>query len=684
MTGSVATRQAPFAGSDSPVSRFAARGSSMLRSIESGTRHSAGQMPEPNEQPAPQRKQATIVFADLSGFTAMSEDMDPEQVRDVVNRYFESLSAAVNRYQGTVDKYIGDSVMAVFGVPATRENDCERACCAALDMQQAVRDLAAKFTGANASPPELHIGINTGLVVAGGMGSAGNSQYTVVGDAVNLASRLCHEAENGQIAIGESTWELVRHNFDCSAAELRSIKGKSDKIPVYFLQSRSLKPSNKRQFQVRMVGRAAEMALARDLMSGACAGRRSLLYVTGDAGIGKSRLSSEMSEWASQNGMRVLTASAEPLDTIQAYSLWRQLLERLGGARPANASHDAALRATAGLASHEFELLSEARRFDAIVLAWKDLLQSLQSERPLLLTLDDLQWADAQSLQLLDQMVEVAPTLAILICAQARPEFQHTWQSRADYHAIVLRPLSPEDSAELVRAALGDKDLAGGVSSQADVMGRADGNPFYLTELARAADRLGDGKLPPTIEGLIVERIDALEKEARRILELASVIGREFPNRLLTAVSETEQLEAQISRLEELEFVYQKEIAPELLYLFKHYLTQQATYESILIQRRKELGALGDRYAWTSCDWNASFGGGLLRRLLRSSRPECAASGGGQGCYHQESNRRSGRPYNSNSNSANQSIRPTVWQSVVHGIDWLRPLAARGETQFRV
>jgi predicted ATPase len=213
----------------------------------------------------------------------------------------------------------------------------------------------------------------------------------------------------------------------------------------------------------------------------------------------------------------------------------------------------------------------------------------LQSQQPLLLIMDDLQWADAQSLQLLDQVVDFVPGLAMLICAQARPEFQHTWESRAYYHSIVLQPLSPEDSAALVRAALGDKDIAGGLSRQADLIGRADGNPFYLTELAHAADRQGDGKLPPTLHGLIVERIDALEKEARQILELASVIGREFPNRLLIAVSETDQLEAQISRLQELEFVYQKEIVPELIYLFKHYLTQQATYESILIQCRKDL-----------------------------------------------------------------------------------------------
>jgi len=549
-------------------------------------------MPQPHDLPEPQRKQATIIFADLSGFTAMSEVLDPEQVRESVNLCFQALSAAVYHYQGTIDKYIGDCVMAVFGVPVMHENDCERACCAALEMRQAVRDLASSFKGIATSPPELqlHIGINTGLVVAGSMGGIEQSQYTVMGDAVNLASRLCHEAEPGQIALGGSSWELVRHKFTATGPVFRSIKGKSDTVPVYFLQSRSVDDSAQRHSHVPMVGRAAEIALATEPMREACAGRGGILYITGEAGMGKSRLSSEMAVWANQNGMRTLAASAEPLDTIQAYSLWRQVLERLERVIPyPDLGKNAALTATLGLASPEFQLLSDVNRFDAIVLAWKDLLYSRQLEQPLLLILDDLQWADAQSLQLLDQLVDWVPGEAILICALARPEFRHSWDSRAWYRFIILRALSADDSAALVRAALGDRDPGGGASHQADVIGRADGNPFYLTELAYAVDRLGEAKLPLTIQGLILERIDALEKEARRILEVASVIGREFPNRLLVAVAEPERIDAEISRLQELEFVYRKEIAPELSYLFKHYLTQQATYESILIQRRKEL-----------------------------------------------------------------------------------------------
>jgi class 3 adenylate cyclase len=561
-------------------------------------------MPDKSQQPASQRKQATILFADLSGFTAMSANLDPEEVRDVVNRYFGALSTAVQRYEGSVDKYIGDCVMAVFGVPVTHENDAERACRAALDMQLAVRDLAS-VVESNVRPPEIHIGINTGLVVAAPMGSGDCAQFTVMGDAVNLASRLCHEAENGQIAVGESTWVQIEQHFDFAPKELRSVKGKGEKVPVFFLRARSQKTGREpRRAQPAMVGRARDIALAQDLLADARNKDGALLYIAGEPGIGKSRLSLEISKWAAANGFRVLSAAAQPLATIEPYSLWRQALEQLIGVVPgmgraeadaafesflqSNAVHAeqaAALRATLGLPTPEFELLDEAGRFNSISRGWKAVLHALEAEAPLLVILDDLQWADAQSLRLLDQLVDSVAGHAVVLCCLARPEFQHSWSSRSYYHRITLRPLSAEDSTELARELL----KQGATFDHAEVVARAEGNPFYLTELAQVAAQRGEAKLPATIEGVILERIDRLDQQSRQILELASVIGREFPDRLLRAVGNPEEFEPRIRHLRELEFVYEKEIVPELLYLFKHYLTQEATYNSILIQRRKEM-----------------------------------------------------------------------------------------------
>jgi class 3 adenylate cyclase len=563
-------------------------------------------MPDASQNLASQRKNATVLFADLSGFTAMSANLDPEEVRDIVNRYFEALAGAVRRYEGTIDKYIGDCVMAVFGVPATRANDAERACRAALDMLSAVRELASGF-GDGVEPPDIHIGINTGLVVAAPMGSGDTAQFTVMGDPVNFASRLCHEAENGQIAIGESTWALVANDFEFAPKELRSIKGKGDKVPVYFLVGRSEKAARQpNRAEPPMVGREREISVAQNLLADAQNKHGALLYITGDPGIGKSRLSSEMAKFAAANGYRILDAAAQPLATIEPYGLWRQLLERSAGvasgmvARETDAAfavvlqgasehaeQTIALRATLGLATPEFQLLDDDARFQAIRRGWNSFVLSLAAEAPLLLILDDLQWADTYSLRLLDAMVDAIPGRAMVLCCMARPEFRHSWANRSDFHPIELRPLSSEECMALARSLAKE----GSTCNDAEVVARAEGNPFYLTELSRAAAHSGDGKLPPTIEAVILERIDRLERQSRQVLELASVIGREFSERVLRAVANSEHLDSQLPRLRELEFIYEKELAPELLYLFKHYLTQEATYNSILLKKRKEMHA---------------------------------------------------------------------------------------------
>jgi class 3 adenylate cyclase len=560
-------------------------------------------MPDTNQHPASQRKNATIIFADLSGFTAMSANLDPEEVRDVVNRYFEALATAVRRYEGSIDKYIGDCLMAVFGVPATHENDAERACRAALDMLAAVRELASGFAG-DVQPPDIHIGINTGLVVAAPMGSGDSAQFTVMGDAVNLASRLCHEAENGEIAVGESTWSLVAQDFDFAPKELRTIKGKAEKVPVFFLRGRSLRAGGEqRHAQPEMVGRAQELSVAQGLLADAVDKHGALLYITGEPGMGKSLLSAEISKLASGIGYRILEAAAEPLAAIEPYGLWRQGLERQLGVVPgmAPAEADAAferflqsnpvlseqaapLRAILGLSTSEFELMDEDARLKTISRGWIAFLHGLEAQAPLLLILDDLQWADALSLRLLEQVIESVPSYALVLCCLARPHFQHAWASRPYYHQITLQPLSAEDCNALARALLKED-----ATFAADVVARAEGNPFYLTELSQTAARSGDAKLPATIEAVILERIDRLERPSRQLLELASVIGREFPDRLLRAVANPEHLDVQLPRLRQLEFIYQKEIAPDLLYLFKHYLTQEATYNSILIRQRQEM-----------------------------------------------------------------------------------------------
>ena len=524
-----------------------------------------------------------------------------------MNRYFEALAAPVLRYGGTVDKYIGDCLMAVFGVPTAHENDAERACRAALEMLEAAKNLAHQASTSGERPMTLHMGLNSGLVVAAPVGSAGTSQFTVMGDTVNLASRLLHEAGEGEIVVGESTWAQVKDLYEFAPKMLRAIKGKSEKVAIYLLRGWARKPGLElKRPELALVGRARECARAEVLLAEAAARRGSLLYVTGEPGIGKSRLVEEVGAAAKERGFRVLSAAGQPFESLQPYGLWREILAEAADAdaeadstvleralalgletQPALAKHAPALRATFGLPSPEFELLDEDTRSRRIATAWKAAIHTLQTSQPLFLVLDDLQWADELSLQLANTLGDSLPGLAVLMCCAARPEFQPPWAGRPFYHEIVLRSLSAEESAALAREVSAGQKLD--ASAEHWAISRAEGNPFYLAELVRAAAERGTTDLPPTIQGIIMARVDRLEARAREVLEVASVIGREFPERVLRAVAHVEDLETRLRHLEQLEFLYAKQILPEMEYLFKHYLTQDTTYNSILIERRKQL-----------------------------------------------------------------------------------------------
>lgn len=559
------------------------------------------------QEPSSQLKQVTIVFADLTGFTAMSETLDPEQVRNIVNRYFDRMAAAVHNYGGTVDKYMGDALMAVFGVPAAHENDPERACRAALEMMDAAKQLAGEIELPIGAPPTLHIGIETGPVVAAPMGSKETSQFTVMGDAVNLASRLLHEAEDGEIVVGPSTWEPLQGVFEFASPVHRSIKGKAGKVPTYqLLGTRGADVQRRRPLPVPLVGRRRELQLAEGLLDDAVARHGSLLYITGLPGIGKSRLVEEIEFSARTRGFQNFSAIAEPLGSMQPYGLWRQILFAVAGIAP-NASdteaatslkafigackelqdHAPALQATCGFEAKEFEMLSDEGRERAVALAWKVLLQVWQAENPAMFVLDDIQWADPLSVKLVDALGDSLSGMGILLCCVARPEFQHGWATRSYYQQINIRPLNAEESIGLIRELTGEKKLE--PDQEAWIAGRAEGNPFYMAELTRAVAEKGTTELPATVQGIILQRVDQLEEQARGVLEVASVIGREFPEKVLRAVSEANELEGKLEHLRRLELIYEKQIVPELQYIFKHYLTQEATYNSILIERRKQI-----------------------------------------------------------------------------------------------
>ncbi len=534
-----------------------------------------------------ERKVVTIMFADISGFTAMSEKMDPEQVRGLMNACFDDLVPAIHKYDGTVNKFIGDEIMALFGAPAAHENDAERALRAALEMTARLRD----FNARHGTDLGLHFGINTGLVIAGAIGAQQQQQYDVMGDAVNVASRLEGESERGEIFVGPDTYRLTSALFEFEPLPPVRVKGKSEPMPIYKLLREKARPGQVRGLpglEAGMVGRNAELAALLRAGEALAAGRGGAFAILGEAGLGKSRL---ITEWKSA-AEKSPTSSTRLLSFVEGrclsygrglvYHLVVDLLKSLLNMPTAAeaAELDAALRAlteSLGVEGYAFlaHLLSlplsdEAQQQMAALdpqalqartlVALGVLLGARASRGPLVCILDDLQWADPASIELLIELLPLTRLSPVLFCALSRPDRDQPgwrWVTAAReslgerYTEITLGPLSERESRQLVANLLEIESLPAHV--QQAILQRAEGNPFFVEEVIRMLIDRGslarrDGRwvalktvenvdVPDTLHGLLMARIDHLPEEARHALRVAAVIGRRFSAKILEQVA---------------------------------------------------------------------------------------------------------------------------------------------------
>lgn len=551
-----------------------------------------GSIPPPPAAPAfeGERKLVTIMFADISGFTALSEKMDPEQVRSLMNACFDHLVPTIGKYGGVVDKFIGDEIMALFGAPTAHENDAERALRAALEMA----DLLADFNHRHQTNLGLHFGINTGTVIAGGMGSQRQQQYSVIGDPVNLASRLEDASERGDIFVGTDTHRLTAPLFEFEALAPIHVKGKTEPVPAYRLLRAKAQPGRVRGLaglESPMVGRSAELhsllAISEAAAHQSCG---SAVAILGEPGLGKTRLISEWKAAAAQ----VRWAEGRCLSYGQglAYHLLVDLLRSLAGVN-ATASEVETHQAIAALCQELFgvqasetfpylahllslhlegEALECVRRLNPQALqeqylaALSQTFNALAAHRPLGLILEDIHWADPSSTDLLIKLLALAGGTPLLFCFVTRPEQdapgwqiitalreKYTLPSGASlgYKEITLAPLSDADSRQLVTNLLEIEALPDSVRSL--ILKKAEGNPFFVEEVVRmliehnsivrqadgrwlAAKEIDAVEIPDTLQGLLLERIDRLPEEVRRTLRVASVIGRQFSVRVLEQV----------------------------------------------------------------------------------------------------------------------------------------------------
>ena len=536
-----------------------------------------------------ERKLVTIMFADISGFTAMSEKLDPEQVRSLMNACFDHLTPTIEKYDGVVDKFIGDEIMALFGAPAAHENDPERALRAALEMAERL----AEFNAQHHIELGLHFGINTGMVIAGGIGSQQQQQYSVMGDAVNVASRLEDASDRGEIFVGVDTHRLTAPLFEFEELPPVRVKGKVEPVPVFRLIGTRTQPGKLRGLaglESVMVGRSAELTELLQMGASAASGQGCAAIITGEPGLGKTRLVTEWKTAAAQPALHWAEGRCLSYGQGLAYhlviDLLRNILEMPAAASEAETNHslrqltnelfgESVMEEVYPYLGHLLSLnlegaaLEHVQRLDPQALqaqylaAFSKLLLALASRQPLGPIFDDIHWADPSSTDLILKLLPLATQAPILFCFVTRPEPESPgWRIITAlqeknpipcWTEISLRPLSESESRQLVSNLLEIETLPEAVRTL--ILKKAEGNPFFVEEvirmliddgiIVRTADRAwitaGDIQtieIPDTLQSLLLARIDRLPEEIKRTLRVASVIGRQFSAHVLAQVLE--------------------------------------------------------------------------------------------------------------------------------------------------
>jgi class 3 adenylate cyclase/tetratricopeptide (TPR) repeat protein len=625
-----------------------------------------GQSEQAPDQPAArERRVVTILFCDVTGSTAMAEQLDPEVWTGIMNDAFAALSEPIERFGGTLARLMGDAILAFFGAPTAHEDDPRRAVSAALAIVDGIQPLRRELRRQRDLDFNVRVGINTGLVVVGDVGSKVREEYTAMGDAVNLAARMEQTAQPGTVLIAEGTYKLVTPYFDVRAIGEVKVKGKSAPVAAYQVLAEAKQVGPARGLATHgihspLVGREAEFATASDALARLQRGKGGILFVFGEAGVGKSRLRAELFQAFHAAATPVPTSSGpdraaappqlqwleghaqsfgqsisfRPLQEIlRAFAnitqedddrqAWRKLESAVQALFPARTTTVLPYLALALNLEVSQPYLEKVKYLDGkalgeqITLAFHDLFQALAAKRPLVLVFEDLHWIDDSSARLLERLLSLVKSSPLLICGLSRPlpespAFRLAERARQDvaplYTELQLAPLAAADSNRLVQNLLEIADLPLAVRER--IVRKASGNPFFLEEIIRnlieaglvvhdpstgrwrATSRVASIPIPDTIQGVIMARLDRLDESAKEVLRAAAVIGRNFLFRLLDHVLEEEvHLPRHLDQLASVELIREKARRPELEYIFKHALARDATYQSILLAKRRQLHA---------------------------------------------------------------------------------------------
>ena len=625
---------------------------------------SALKAPLPAAHEAQQRKQVTVLFADVFGFTAMSEIMDAEDVTETMNALWRRLDAAITAHGGTIDKHIGDAVMALWGVEAAREDDPEQAIRAALAMQSEIGGWTLEIGGARsalkspASTLQMRIGINTGPVVLGEVGTTG--EFTAMGDTVNVASRLQHAAPVGGILISHDTYRQVRGVFDVQALEPIIVKGKTEPVRAYVVgaaKSRTFRTATRgvEGVETRMIGREAELKQLEDAFEAMRQGSTTrLITVVGEAGVGKSRLLYEFGNWLDLLPAQIwyFKGRATPQTSAIPYALLRDLFAFRFEIRESDSATLVRDKLECGVAQflradvqmkahllgawlgydlsaspHLAGLRSDPRQLrDRAQLYLVEFFTAVADDSPSVIFLEDLHWADDQSLEALQHLARQCPAMRLLIVALARNQLleRHpAWGEGLAFHTrLDLRPLSASECRRLVGEILRKVDAAPPDLFDL-IVDRAEGNPFYVEELIKMLvddgvivtttepwqvqrARLAGLRVPSTLTGVLQARLDGLQPPEKVTLQRSSVVGRVFWEQAVAFLSTAGPkvtpdlpLAMALVSLRARELIFQRErsaFEDTSEYIFKHALLRDVCYESVLKRERRDYHARAARW----------------------------------------------------------------------------------------
>jgi class 3 adenylate cyclase len=578
-----------------------------------------------------ERKQVTVLFADVIGSMELAEQSDPEEWRRIMDRYFQILCAGVHRFEGTVDKFTGDGMMAIFGAPIAHEDHARRACYAALELQRELATYAAELRRALGLSFSVRMGLNSGEVVVGAIGEDLAMEYTALGHTVGLAQRIESLAAADRIYLSEQTAALAREQLALSDLGEFQLKGSGHPLRVYELTGvgaarGSLDLARARGF-TRFVGRSEELSMLEHAFEHAVSGQGQVIGLVGEAGVGKSRLCHEFAERRRAAGTPVYNlagqahAKSVPLmPLLQFLRSYFEISERDSG-RTARERIAGKLLLLDKSFEEELPLLfdflgvpdplrpaprmdPEARQRQLLALM-KRLTRAESAREPGVLVVEDLHWLDPASEVFLANHVEAVQGGRGLTVVNFRPEYHAAWMSRSYYRQIALAPLDGRASDEMLMDLLGEDPSLDGLSEL--IRARTEGNPFFIEELVQALAEAGslqgergayrlaapvdETAVPASVQAVLAARIDRLPAREKGALQGAAVIGKEFSQPILQRVTDLSrgELEASLRGLIEGEFVYEQELYPEALYAFKHPLTQEVAYGSQLGERRAAL-----------------------------------------------------------------------------------------------